>query len=53
MQALASHTSGGATMDIYIHTNMTARRDAAEAVARAMMVGDKKNASKPNAKQTY
>lgn len=53
MQALASHTSGGVTINIYIHTDMTARRDATEAIARAMMVGDKKNVSRLNAKQAY
>lgn len=39
MQALASHTSGGGAMDIYIHTDMTTRRDAAEAIVRAMKIG--------------
>lgn len=39
MQALASHTSGGGAMDIYIHTDMTTRRDVAEAIVRAIKIG--------------
>lgn len=36
MQALADHANCAITMDIYTHTDMTAKRDAAEALKRSM-----------------
>lgn len=36
MQALAGHANCAITMDIYAHTDMTAKRDAAEALKRPM-----------------
>lgn len=36
MQAMAGHANCAITMDICTHTDMTAKRDAAEALARTM-----------------
>lgn len=34
MQELAGHSSSRVTMDIYTHVNMTAKRDAVDAVSK-------------------